>query len=913
MDPLSITTSVIALLQVSRKVIDLISTIISASAEIRCLTVEISTTRALLSSISDIAAVDETWNKNLRQLMTEDGPMQMLDTLLSKLDHRLSREVGIKGEVGRLRKKLTWPWRADDTREMIRVAREARGLLAGALAVDHLSANILRRHCPDRMVRQLLTGTIKILNLTQLVTEQRMVFEWLSTVDAAECHHTARAKHERGTGDWLLDSEDFGLWLTGTREVIWLYGIPGSGKTVHCSTVIEHVQRICKNDEKPESFCIYYYFDFKDRRRQTFDGFIRSALAQICQQSTVFPQEVLNLYADKSKKGQDPNPATLVEALLTLLKRPGKKYIILDALDECLAQTEIFDLILRIKEGSAWSANIMVTSRMERQIQTGLQYLVTRAIPLRGPQVDHDIQTLVRHVLASDPLLSNRPIHMKKEIEHAISSGASGMYVPENLCEPSLSPIIDDAVRRTLRCLPKTLDEIYERILCGIDEEARSIAFTALQFLVISSRPVNLDELSEMVAIKPGVSILVEIDRLFDPTDVLAVCSSLVTTSRVSWVQLSHYSVRECLTSERICQGPASYFAIKEPEAHLAIAQRCLTYLLSFDQSVILDNFHQSTYALPSLDEHTRYPLLEYAAFEWHTHVRLLPSEYQKQAESMILRLLDQDNLAFHRWLSIYRSGEDENCPGSPLYYAAELGLSSMVCTILDAGGDVNSTGGMFGSALAGAALEGHTEIVRILLEHGADVNIRGGFFHTPLQAACVNERLDVLNLLLDYGADINIIGGYYGCALQAAAARGWPAGALRLIKSGGDITIVAGQFGTGLQAASRYGHEELVMELLARGADPNAAGGYYNTALQAAARGGHIGIIRMLLEHGADVHMEGGFCGSALRAAQSRQNHAAVDIIEAQLRSSGSDGSSVQRLKRLSEETGEDCEESVL
>lgn len=138
MDPLSITGSVIALLHVSRKVIDLISTIASASAEIRCLTVEISTTRALLSSISDIAGVDETWNNSLRELMTTDGPMQMLDTLLSKLEHRLGREVGIKGELGQLRKMLIWPWRADDTREMVRIAREARGLLAGALAVDHL-------------------------------------------------------------------------------------------------------------------------------------------------------------------------------------------------------------------------------------------------------------------------------------------------------------------------------------------------------------------------------------------------------------------------------------------------------------------------------------------------------------------------------------------------------------------------------------------------------------------------------------------------------------------------------------------------------------------------------------------------------------------------------------------------------
>ncbi|KAJ5440439.1 hypothetical protein N7491_002845 [Penicillium cf. griseofulvum] len=762
------------------------------------------------------------------------------------------------------------------------------------------------------MVRLLLTVHVYvILNLTDPVSEQRMALEWLSTVDAAECHHSARAKHEQGTGEWLLESEDFRLWLTGTREIMWLYGIPGAGKTVHCSTIIEHVQRICKNHEQSVSLCIYYYFDFKDRKRQTFDGFIRSAIAQVCQQSTVFPREVMNLYADKSKKGQDPGQATLVETLLMLLRQPGKTYIILDALDECLAQNEIFDLILRIKEGTTWSANIMVTSRMERQIQTGLQDMVTRSIPLRGPQVDEDIQTLVRHVLKSDPVLSKRPIQMKKEMEHAIMDGASGMFRLAACQLDSLrSCLSPSAVRKTLQCLPQTLDEIYERILCRIDNESRSIAFTALQFLTSSSRPVNLDELSEMVAIKPGVSVLVEIDRLFDPADILAVCSSLVSTSMASLVQLSHYSVRECLTSERICKGPASHFAIKESEAHLAIAQRCLTYLLSFDQSALSDYFHEASVDDPF---ETSYPLLAYSASEWHAHVRLLPSEYQDKIEPMILRLLDQDNLAFHHWLSISRRGEDEYSPGSPLYYAAELGLSSMVRKILDSGVDVNSVGGMYGSPLAGATLKGHIEVVRMLLEHGADVNIRAGLYHTPLQAACVEQRLDVLNLLLFHGADIDIAGGYYGCALQAAAARGWPEAAFHLIKLGADINVMAGQFGTCLQAASRYCHEELVMELLEKGADPNAAGGYYNTALQAAARGGHTEIIHMLLERGADVHMEGGFCGNALRAAQSQQNYAAIRILEAQLLLDVADKSLPRRLKRLPEETVGDCEEPPL
>lgn len=123
MDPLSISASIAALLQVLGKVLGLISEIASSSTEIRCLIIEITTTRALLSSIEDIASVYEAWNENLRGMAIEEGPMNMLGTLLSKSEHRLAQEARKKCELGRLGRKLTWPWRAQETREMIKVAR----------------------------------------------------------------------------------------------------------------------------------------------------------------------------------------------------------------------------------------------------------------------------------------------------------------------------------------------------------------------------------------------------------------------------------------------------------------------------------------------------------------------------------------------------------------------------------------------------------------------------------------------------------------------------------------------------------------------------------------------------------------------------------------------------------------------
>jgi len=50
-------------------------------------------------------------------------------------------------------------------------------------------------------------------------------------VDVSDTHYATRSKHEPGTGEWLLASNPYDIWLNGKMELMWLYGIPGSGKT----------------------------------------------------------------------------------------------------------------------------------------------------------------------------------------------------------------------------------------------------------------------------------------------------------------------------------------------------------------------------------------------------------------------------------------------------------------------------------------------------------------------------------------------------------------------------------------------------------------------------------------------------------------------------------------------------------
>jgi hypothetical protein len=76
--------------------------------------------------------------------------------------------------------------------------------------------------------------------------------------------------------------------------------------------------------------------------------------------------------------------------------------------------------------------------------------------------------------------------------------------------------------------LPKDLDETYSRILQSIEEEDSKEALAALKWLAFSERPLSLNELTETVVLGPSIRKLSDRDLLRHPTEVLAICSSLI-------------------------------------------------------------------------------------------------------------------------------------------------------------------------------------------------------------------------------------------------------------------------------------------------------------------------------------------------------------------------------------------------
>lgn len=450
-----------------------------------------------------------------------------------------------------------------------------------------------------------------------------------------------------------------------------------------------------------------------------------------------------------------------------------------------------------------------------------------------------------------------------------------------------------DRLRKALKSLPQELDETYDRILLNLDSENADDAFTVLQWLAFSLRSVQIEEIAEVIAVDVECDLQLDIERcLIEPHQLLEICSSLVTTSnstldhpsgeksRIEELRLSHFSVKEYLTSERIRSRPTARFSVLEIPAHLSIAQTCLAYLLRFKKP---DSLASDTFS--------KYPLARYAAQHWSEHAKIVEQDSRNETlDTLAKKLFDSATDCFLNWVRIFDHEHPWDKPdfskpakniAPRLYYASLLGHDCVVQQLLEESAEViNAEGGEFGNALQAAVQGGHSQVVNRLIWGGANVNLEGGYFGNSLEAAASQGNEQTVQLLLDQGAHIMADSGYYGNALQAASFEGHEKIVELLLDKEVDVMLYGGYYGYALHAASREGREQVVQLLLRRGADVNAQGEEgFVYALQAAASGGYEKVVELLLGHGAEISAQSEQ-GDALQEASAAGHENVVRLL---------------------------------
>ncbi|KAK4679893.1 hypothetical protein QC764_208180 [Podospora pseudoanserina] len=783
----------------------------------------------------------------------------------------------------------------------------------------------------ERPVKDILEQTLKQVHketsatredVTQIKSklgkeEDEEVLDWLTKIDYGPQQSDYLKRRQPGTGQWLLDSEKFKGWLSASNQTLFCPGIPGAGKTILTSVVVDHLGSKFHND--PKIGIAYIYFNFQRQDKQKIDDLLASVLKQIAESQPSVPGSVKDLFDKHKTKRTRPSLDETLRALQSMAATCSRVFIVVDALDECQTSescrkrflSELFNL------QKMHGINIFATSRSITEIVD--RFKTSISLEIRASTADV-AQYLEGHI-SQLPSFVQQDRRLREEITAGISEAVDGMFLLAqiylNLLYDKMTP---NDIRSTLEVFRNqgqgraeiqkvgALTSAYNQAMMRIVGQmpgCKKLAMEVLAWITCAKRQLTTLELQHALATKPGKSELDDGD-LPCIGDMVSVCAGLVTVDENSGIiRLVHYTTQEYLEGTRPRWNP---------NAELAITTTCVTYL-SF--TVFETGFCTTDRKLKERLQSN--PLYHYAACNWGHHARkaatssqvvidFLESKAKVEASSQALMAANWNRsysayalLVPRNMTGLHLSGyfgvieaADEllrSRPGpdlkdtyrrTPLWYAAQNGHEAVVKKLLAAGADVNgATAASFDgqTALQIAAGGGHLEVVEKLLAAGADVNTAaaasGG--RTALQAATKGGHLEVVEKLLAAGADVNgaTAASFDGqTALQIAAGGGHLEVVEKLLAAGADVNTAAAASGgrTALQAATKGGHLEVVEKLLVAGADVNAtaatSGG--RTALQAAAEGGHLEVVEKLLVAGADVNAAAAASGgrTALQAA---------------------------------------------
>ncbi|KAJ4172665.1 hypothetical protein NW754_002868 [Fusarium falciforme] len=170
--------------------------------------------------------------------------------------------------------------------------------------------------------------------------ENKAVLAWLSGPSFEDTHRAVFTKRHPDTGQWFLNKDEFKQWRdsqSNTTSALWCPGMPGAGKTVISSVVIDHLRQQC-ND--PTIGIAFVYCDYKDRLNQTPSNLLSSLARQLARRKQVLPKEVKDLYNKHAKNETIPSLdeySTLFSQLVTSF---SKTFIIVDGLDEHVGEED---------------------------------------------------------------------------------------------------------------------------------------------------------------------------------------------------------------------------------------------------------------------------------------------------------------------------------------------------------------------------------------------------------------------------------------------------------------------------------------------------------------------------------------------------------------------------------------------
>jgi ribosomal protein S25 len=207
------------------------------------------------------------------------------------------------------------------------------------------------------------------------------------------------------------------------KQTLFCPGIPGAGKTIMASIIIEHLQQTFRNKK---TGILYIYCTYNERHKAK--DLVAYLVKQLTEQLPSLPEEVRKLYNLHEKTKSFPQRDDLIQILSSLARHFSRAFVIIDAIDECHDEDSRIEFLESIKKIKSFM-NTLVTSRHIASIAD----IFERDSQQEIRATTEDITTYVESEISREKFVLSSDLSSKSELQSSvvkeIVSKAEGMYV----------------------------------------------------------------------------------------------------------------------------------------------------------------------------------------------------------------------------------------------------------------------------------------------------------------------------------------------------------------------------------------------------------------------------------------------------------------------------------------------------
>lgn len=438
-DPFSISASIAGLVNLADIVFSrtyrYVRAVKNASKEISALSSELSALYGVLCSVRSISTQLECEaSETATRLRCISSCQKTLEEVQGILDR--DKTSSLQDEPWEtMKRKLRWPFKSSEVKSLISDIERHKNTLGLALEADNI-AGLLQvlsgqkdLHSSVKEIENQLYRRREIETRVMLNEARENILRTFGTIDPRRSHDMSRKLRHPGTGIWLTESPKFLHWLQSENGCLWLYGIPGAGKTVLASLVIDEVLP----KSTPNHAVAYFYCDYKDQMTQEPHGILGSLAQQISKQDEQSFEKLRGFHANHGQGRKEPipyDPRLLRNLIKDMITNYDSTTIIIDAIDECVGNVrDVTELLTSLGETTGdTNVKLLLLSRDEFEIRELLDTTPQISIAAENCDLRLYVGYEIEERIRKNKLRIKSP-SLKEDIVKRLIDGAEGMYV----------------------------------------------------------------------------------------------------------------------------------------------------------------------------------------------------------------------------------------------------------------------------------------------------------------------------------------------------------------------------------------------------------------------------------------------------------------------------------------------------